>query len=146
MTYEPGTEPVIPSTPGQAFAPSPPPPVGWTAPPSAPPSVPADPPATAAPPSAGLTSRGRVRQTRLSALWIGLIVAAVLLIALLVFIVQNSRTVTIHYLGFDGHVSLAIALVLSAVAGVLLLAIPGTARILQLRRALRKNAAAGRRL
>jgi uncharacterized integral membrane protein len=72
--------------------------------------------------------------------WVGLIVAAVLLVALLVFIAQNSRQVTIHFLGFHGHISLAIALLLSAVIGLLLIAIPGTARILQLRHALKKNA------
>jgi uncharacterized integral membrane protein len=77
-----------------------------------------------------------------SALWIGFIVAALLLIALLIFIAQNSKPVTIRYLGFDGHISLAIALLLAAVGGILLVAIPGTARIIQLRRALKKNAAA----
>ncbi len=87
-----------------------------------------------------MTSQGKVRTTRVSAWWIGLIVAALLLIALLIFIGQNSRSVTVHYLGLHGHVSLAIALLLSAVAGVLLVAIPGTARIIQLRRALKKNA------
>jgi uncharacterized integral membrane protein len=91
--------------------------------------------------SPGLDSKGRVRTSRFSALWIGLIVAAVLLILLLVFIAQNSQRVTVHYLGLNGHVSLAIALLLSAVAGLLLIAVPGTARILQLRRALKKSAA-----
>lgn len=77
-----------------------------------------------------------MRATRVSALWIGLIVAAVVLIALLIFIAQNSSRVTVHYLGFSGHISLAVALLL-AVGGVLLVAIPGTARIIQLRRALK---------
>jgi uncharacterized integral membrane protein len=58
----------------------------------------------------------------------------------LIFIAQNSRTVTIHYLGFEGQASLAVALLLAAVAGLLLVAIPGTARIMQLRRALKRNA------
>lgn len=88
---------------------------------------------------AGLTSTGRVRRTRMSSWWVGLIIAAVLLIALLIFIGQNSRTVTVHYLGLEGRASLAVMLLLAAVAGVLLVAIPGTARIMQLRRALKKN-------
>lgn len=91
---------------------------------------------------AGMTSRGKVRTTRVSAWWVGLIIAAVLLIALLIFIAQNSNSTTIHYLGMHGQISLAIALLLSAAAGVLLVAIPGTARIFQLRRALKKNAGA----
>jgi uncharacterized integral membrane protein len=78
----------------------------------------------------------------MSALWFGLIVAALLLIALLIFIAQNSKQVTIHFLGFDGQISLAVSLLLAAVSGLLLIAIPGTARIIQLRRALKKNAAA----
>ena len=110
-------------------------------PPSVPPSVP--PPAATVPaPQAttpGLDSRGRVRRGRVSALWVGLIVAAVLLIVLLVFISQNSRTVTIHFLGLHGQLSLAVALLLSAVIGVLLVAVPGTARILQLRHALKRT-------
>lgn len=94
---------------------------------------------------AGLTEDGRVRRTRMSAWWVGLIVAAVLLVALLIFIGQNSQTVTIHYLGLEGDASLAVMLLLAAVSGVLLVAIPGTVRILQLRRALKKNAAAHRK-
>jgi uncharacterized integral membrane protein len=90
---------------------------------------------------AGLTSSGKVRSTYLSAWWMGIVIAAIVLVLLLIFILQNSAKVTVHYLWFDGRVSLAVALLLSAVAGVLLVAIPGGARILQLRRALKKNAA-----
>lgn len=56
-----------------------------------------------------------------------MIVPALLLIALLIFIAQIFKQVAIHYLGFNGHVSLAVALLLAAVGGVLLVAIPGTA-------------------
>jgi len=91
-------------------------------------------------PPAGMTDTGKVRTTRVSAWWVGLIIAAILLVLLLIFIAQNSRQVTVHYLGLHGQVSLAIALLLSAVVGVLLVAIPGTARIVQLRRALKRNA------
>lgn len=88
---------------------------------------------------AGLDSRGKVRRTRASSAWVGLIVAALLAILLLVFIIQNSGKVAIKFLGWDGSISLAVALLLAAVAGVLVVAIPGSVRILQLRRALRKN-------
>jgi uncharacterized integral membrane protein len=56
-----------------------------------------------------------------------------------IFIVQNAREVSIHYLGLDGRVSLAVALLIAAVAGMLLVAAPGTARIMQLRRAVKKS-------
>ena len=92
-------------------------------------------------PPAGLDSKGHVRRTRSSAIWVGLIATAIVLIALLIFIAQNSSTVTVHYLGAHGRVPLAVALLLSAVAGLLIAAIPGTVRILQLRRAVKKNAA-----
>lgn len=91
-------------------------------------------------PSAGLTSKGRVRGTRASGLWIGLITAAVLAIVFLIFILQNSEAVEIKFLGFEGQISLAVALLLSAVIGMLIVAVPGVVRIGQLRHALRKNA------
>ena len=81
----------------------------------------------------------RVRAFLGGLLWVAIIVAALLMIALLIFIAQNSTSVMIHFLGFSGQISLAVALLLAAVGGVLLVAIPGTARIVQLRRALKKN-------
>ena len=64
------------------------------------------------------------------------------LILLLIFILQNSRNVTLRFFGFHGELSLAVALLVSAVCGVLLVAIPGTGRILQLRRAVKTSHAA----
>ncbi|MDP9116804.1 MAG: LapA family protein [Actinomycetota bacterium] len=89
---------------------------------------------------AGLDEHGRVQRGKISAVWSGLIIAALLLIALIAFIAQNSRQVAIHFLGFSGHIALGLALLIASVSSVLLVAIPGTLRILQLRRALRKNA------
>lgn len=91
-------------------------------------------------PHAGFDSRGKVRRTRAGAWWTGLITAAILAIALLVFIAQNSQKATIHFLGFSGQVSLAVALLSAAAGAVLLVGIPGAIRIAQLRRALKKNA------
>ncbi|MBC7594298.1 MAG: DUF1049 domain-containing protein [Kineosporiaceae bacterium] len=93
-------------------------------------------------PSAGFDSRGKVRRTRAGEWWAGLIVAAILAIALLIFIAQNSQKAPIHYFGFDGQISVAVALLFAAASGVLLVAVPGAVRIAQLRRALKKNAAA----
>jgi len=87
----------------------------------------------------GFDERGRVKNTRTSGVWIGLIGTAVFLILLIVFIAQNSHRVSIHFLGWHGQFSLALTILLSAVIGVLLVAIPGTVRILQLRHALRRN-------
>jgi lipopolysaccharide assembly protein A len=97
----------------------------------------------AAPPP-GVDERGRVRHGKVSAAWTGAVTAAILLIALIIFIAQNSAQVTIHFLGLDGRISLALALLIAAVGSVLLVAIPGTLRILQLRRALKRNVTAQR--
>lgn len=97
-------------------------------------------PEAPAEPGAGLTDKGRIQGTRVSSWWVGLIVAAVLLIALLIFIAQNQDTVTIRYFGLEGQAPLAIALLIAAIGGILLVAIPGTARIMQLRRSVKKNA------
>jgi uncharacterized integral membrane protein len=90
-------------------------------------------------PAPGLDSHGKVKRTKSGAVWIGLIGAAIILIALLIFILQNLNDVSVHFLGFHGRVPLGIALLLSALAGLLLVSIPGSVRILQLRRALRKS-------
>jgi uncharacterized integral membrane protein len=79
-----------------------------------------------------------VTRTRTGGIWIGVIVAALVFIVLLIFIVQNTASVTIHFFGFAGALPIAVALLLAAVCGVLLVAIPGTVRILQLRKAVRK--------
>jgi uncharacterized integral membrane protein len=78
--------------------------------------------------------------------WIGLIATALFVILLIIFIAQNSRRVSLHFFGWHGQFSLALTILLSAVLGVLLVAIPGSLRILQLRRALRKNVPGGRSL
>jgi uncharacterized integral membrane protein len=124
----PGAASPPPAAPGSAVPP---------APGSAVPPAPAPEPAPARP--AGIDDHGRVKRGRVSAIWVGLIIAALLLVALLIFIAQNSKTVAIHFLGFAGHLSLAVALLAAAVIGILVVAIPGTARIVQLRRALKKN-------
>jgi uncharacterized integral membrane protein len=81
-----------------------------------------------------------VRRTRTSDAWVALITAAVFLILLVIFIAQNSRRVSIKFLGFNGHMSLGLTVLVSAVIGLLVAAVPGTIRILQLRRALKQNA------
>jgi putative membrane protein len=78
-------------------------------------------------------------RTRASQTWIAIIVFALVLILLLIFILQNTKKVEITYLGFTGTMPLAVAMLLSAVAGVLLTATAGTLRILQLRRRVRKS-------
>jgi lipopolysaccharide assembly protein A len=83
---------------------------------------------------------GRSSPSRISGLWVGMILSAIVLVFLLIFILQNSDPVQITFLGWTGALPTGVALLFAAIAGVLLVAIPGSVRILQLR-----NAAAGDR-
>ena len=92
-------------------------------------------PVQAAPQTAG-TAVGR---SRAGTVWVAAISVAIVVIALIVFIAQNSQKVTIHFVGFHGQASLALALLVAAVGGILLVAIPGSTRILQLRHTVKKQ-------
>ena len=85
----------------------------------------------------------QLKRTRISGLWVGVTVAALVLLLLLVFIVQNNSYVTIYFFGWGGSFPLGVALLLAAICGVLLVAIPGYGRIIQLRRSFRKAARRG---
>jgi uncharacterized integral membrane protein len=76
---------------------------------------------------------------RISGVWVALTLSAVVLVFLLIFIVQNNVDVPIRFLGMAGTLPLGVALLAAAALGVLLVALPGYGRILQLRRALRKR-------
>ena len=91
-------------------------------------------PATATPGTAP------VRRSRSGGLWVGLIFSALVLLLLLVFILQNGAPVQISFFAFQGTLPVGVALLLAAILGILLVAIPGSVRILQLRRAARRGA------
>ena len=104
--------------------------------PPEPPTVPTAQPPQSQPPQ----PEPALGHSRSGGLWTGLILSAIVLIFLLVFILQNQISVTIRFLGFAGSVPVGVALLLAAIAGLLLVAIPGGMRILQLRRAARRAA------
>ncbi|MBC8090715.1 MAG: DUF1049 domain-containing protein [Pseudonocardia sp.] len=79
-----------------------------------------------------------VTRSRTGGLWTGLILSAIVGIFLLIFILQNNVPVQINFLGFAGSLPTGVALLLAAIAGLLLVAIPGGLRILQLRRAAKR--------
>jgi uncharacterized integral membrane protein len=82
------------------------------------------------------------RPTRIGAAWVALIVAAIVLIFLLIFIVQNSGPVQIRYFGFEGTIPLGVAMLFAAVAGALTAGLLGTVKILQMRKKSRQALAA----
>ncbi len=82
---------------------------------------------------------GGLTPTRTSWVWIGLILSALVLLFLLIFILQNDEPVRVTFLGLSGTLPTGVALLLAAIAGLLLVAIPGGLRILQLRRVARRG-------
>jgi lipopolysaccharide assembly protein A len=81
----------------------------------------------------------RVRRTRTGGVWVAAALFALILLLLLIFILENGQRVAISYLGAHGHLPLGVALLLAAVIGVLLVVIPGTGRIIQLRAVARRH-------
>lgn len=62
-----------------------------------------------------------------------LVAFAVVLLLLLIFILQNGQRSDVYFLGAHGHLPMGVALLLSAIFGVLLVALPTAVRIAQLR-------------
>jgi uncharacterized integral membrane protein len=85
----------------------------------------------------------RQRLTRIASIRMGLFAGIVLLILLVIFIVQNAHAVHVTFLGAHASVPLAVALLVAAIAGALVMAAAGTARITQLRRTMRRASAVG---
>jgi putative membrane protein len=83
--------------------------------------------------------RRRREHTRISGMRTGLIAGALALIVVMIFIIQNAHAVNITFLGAHLRMSLAVALFLAAIAGALVMAAAGTARITQLRRIMRRD-------
>ncbi len=91
----------------------------------------------------GSPREGAPRLTRASAVWVATGAALLLLIMLIVFMLQNSAKVEVHFLSLTGTIPLGLALLIAAVAGGVLVAVAGAARVTQLRmnaRRLRRSA------
>jgi putative membrane protein len=102
-------------------------------------TTPTDPPPPATAGTSPLPVQHVVRSTRTSRTWTAAILFALVLILLLIFIVQNGQHVKVSFLGAHGHLPLAVAMLFAAIAGALLIAIPGVGRMLQLRRVARQH-------
>ena len=106
-------------------------------------NVPTDPAVTvpehgpATPPVAA--GRGRVPRTRTGAAWLGICTAAVALVVLVVFMLQNTGSVEVNFLWMNGSVPLALALLTAGVGVAITAMAVGEARIGQLRRVARRH-------
>jgi putative membrane protein len=96
------------------------------------------PPRSPAPAPAQVVRAGRMH-TRISGMRTGLIAAVAGLTVVMIFIIQNAHAVSISFLGAHLRLSLAVALFFAAIAGALIMAAAGTARITQLRRIMRRD-------
>jgi uncharacterized integral membrane protein len=105
---------------------------------------PDQPPETAAPAADNAPPpESAVKFTRAASLWSSLTAGFLILIVLLIFITQNTASAQFAFLHWHWSLPLGVAILLAAVCGGLLTVLVGTARIYQLRRAAKKNLAAG---
>ena len=102
-------------------------------------SLPAE-PEVAAPADAEPTlAEHTIEPTRTSMVWTMVGIGVVLLVAILVFILQNSQRVRMRFLMVDGTLPLGVALLFAALLGALLVLVAGAARVLQLRVVARRH-------
>ena len=96
------------------------------------------PPTNGSSPPAPQAPRRRLR-TQVSSMRIALIAGTAALAVVLIFIIQNANAASISFLGAHLHLPLAVALLFAAIAGALIMAAAGTARITQLRQIMRRD-------
>jgi putative membrane protein len=106
------------------------------------PTTPDDAPAaepTGAPEAPAAPHQRVVPRTRWSAAWVGICASALILVALIVFMLQNTRSVEVTFLWMHGTLPLALALLIAGVGSAILAMVVGAARITQLRRLARRR-------
>jgi putative membrane protein len=103
------------------------------------PSIPARPVEGSVEP-ARVDGNGRPPATRTSAAWVAMCCASLAFVVLIVFMLQNTRQVEVSFLGMQGRLPLALALLIASVGTAVLVTTVGTARITQLRHRARRQA------
>ncbi len=103
-------------------------------------SLPPEPEAVGGPADAEATlTEHTIEPTRTSMVWTMVGIGVVLLVAILVFILQNGQRVRMQFLMVDGTLPLGVALLFAALLGALLVLVAGAARVLQLRVVARRH-------
>jgi uncharacterized integral membrane protein len=92
----------------------------------------------AAPAGSDTTGRRKVRSSLAGSTWVALIIGALILVLLLVFILQNMDTVTLHMFAWQWNFPIGVGMLIAAVGGALVMASVGVVRIVQLRRQVAK--------
>jgi uncharacterized integral membrane protein len=80
----------------------------------------------------------KVTPTRTSAMWLGVWAGVLVVILLIIFVAQNTASVEIRFLWMSGRISLALAMLIAGVAGAIIAMAVAAARIIQLRRLVRR--------
>ena len=80
-----------------------------------------------------------IEPTRTSMVWTMVGIGVVLLVAILVFILQNGQRARVRFLMANGTLPLGVALLFAALLGALLVLVAGAARVLQLRVVARRH-------
>jgi uncharacterized integral membrane protein len=90
-------------------------------------------------PAGATPTKDPLRGSRTSGAWAAVVGLGILLLLLIIFIAQNTQTVQVAFLGWDGEAPLSVTLLIAAAAGLILATAAGSLRILQLRRRVRKG-------
>lgn len=80
-----------------------------------------------------------LRGSRTSGFWAAVVGLGIVLLLLIIFIAQNTRSTTVTFLGWETEAPLAVALLIATAAGLFLATVAGSLRILQLRRRVRRE-------
>jgi lipopolysaccharide assembly protein A len=96
-------------------------------------SLPAEPEVAAPVDGEPTLAEHTIEPTRTSMVWTMVGIGVVLLVAILVFILQNGQRVRMRFLMVNGTLPLGVALLFAALLGALLVLVAGAARVLQLR-------------
>jgi uncharacterized integral membrane protein len=102
-------------------------------------SLPAEPEVAAPADGEATLAEHTIEPTRTSMVWTMVGIGVVLLVAILVFILQNSQRVRMRFLMVNGTLPLGVALLFAALLGALLVLVAGAARVLQLRVVARRH-------
>lgn len=79
------------------------------------------------------------RHTRISAAWVSVVVAIIFGVALIDFIAQNTRDVRIDFFAASGRMPVAVALLVAALSGAIVVVAIGIGRVAQLRLTMRRQ-------
>ncbi|MBG6084962.1 LapA family protein [Zhihengliuella flava] len=86
----------------------------------------------------------RMTTTRSGAIWATTIVSLIVLVLLIIFIYQNPQDTSLNYFGWSGSINVGVLVLGSAVAGGIIVALAGAARIIALKAQKRRQRKASR--